>query len=234
MARDHGESGEPEYRVERAPRLLRAEAGADATVDRVHRHGPAAAQYLTVAADDLEVVEDGVASRWKRSTRRRSRCRSCSRSTPAAACATERRRSLPAPARSSPPCVRRTSWRHAVRGRVDMAHDLSTNRDAAQAAIDRYKTAGGTALYDAVSDSLARLQRAEGRRVVVVMTDGRDENNPGTGPGSTRSFSEVLEREGERRHGVLDRAGHQSRPPRCRSWPICRVAGRSCPRTCRS
>ena len=28
--------------------------------------------------------------------------------------------------------------------------------------------------------------------MLVVMTDGRDENNPGTGPGSTRSFPDVL------------------------------------------
>ena len=28
--------------------------------------------------------------------------------------------------------------------------------------------------------------------MLVVMTDGRDENNPGTGPGSTRSFADVL------------------------------------------
>ena len=29
--------------------------------------------------------------------------------------------------------------------------------------------------------------------MIVVMTDGRDENNPGTGPGSVRSFSDVLD-----------------------------------------
>ena len=30
--------------------------------------------------------------------------------------------------------------------------------------------------------------------MVVVLTDGRDEDNPGTGPGSKHRFSEVLER----------------------------------------
>ena len=29
--------------------------------------------------------------------------------------------------------------------------------------------------------------------MVIVMTDGRDENNPGTAPGSVHSFAEVLE-----------------------------------------
>jgi Ca-activated chloride channel family protein len=32
----------------------------------------------------------------------------------------------------------------------------------------------------------------EGRRAVVVMSDGRDENNPGTAPGSKRTFDDVL------------------------------------------
>jgi VWFA-related protein len=76
--------------------------------------------------------------------------------------------------------------------RVVFAHDLSTDRQMAVEALDDYKANGGTALYDALVDSMLRLKRAEGRRVVVVMTDGRDENNPGTGPGSTRSFDDVL------------------------------------------
>lgn len=74
------------------------------------------------------------------------------------------------------------------------AHDLSTTRAWSLEAIDQYKASGGTALYDAVYDALARLRGIEGRRVVVVMTDGRDENNPGTAPGSAHRFDDVLER----------------------------------------
>jgi VWFA-related protein len=48
-------------------------------------------------------------------------------------------------------------------------------------------------LYDALWDSLTRMQRREGRRAVVVLSDGRDENNPGTAPGSLRTASEVLD-----------------------------------------
>lgn len=69
--------------------------------------------------------------------------------------------------------------------------DLTTDRTKAQAAITEYVPRGGTALYDAIGDSLARLQKADGRRAVVVVTDGRDENNAGTGPGSSRTFAEV-------------------------------------------
>ena len=76
---------------------------------------------------------------------------------------------------------------------VTFVHDFSTDRKTTWEAIDGYTVSGGTALYDAVSAALTRLQRAEGRRVVVVMTDGRDENGPGTGPGSSRTLGEVLE-----------------------------------------
>jgi Ca-activated chloride channel family protein len=72
------------------------------------------------------------------------------------------------------------------------AHDLATNRENIHDAIQNYKATGGTALYDALSDSLLRLQKAPGRRVVVVMTDGRDENNPGTAPGSVHRFDDVV------------------------------------------
>lgn len=74
---------------------------------------------------------------------------------------------------------------------VVFAHDLTKDREAASKAIDSYAANGGTALYDALADSLERLKRVEGRRAIVVLTDGRDENNPGTGPGSLRTLAEV-------------------------------------------
>lgn len=74
---------------------------------------------------------------------------------------------------------------------VALVQDLTTDRSASNQAIDSYKTGGGTALYDAVSNALSRLEHTEGRRVIVAMTDGRDENNPGTAPGSTHTLAEV-------------------------------------------
>jgi VWFA-related protein len=73
-----------------------------------------------------------------------------------------------------------------------LVHDLTTTRDTSLEAIAQYQATGGTALYDALAEGLERLRRVEGRRVVVVMTDGRDENNPGTAPGSVRTFAQVL------------------------------------------
>jgi VWFA-related protein len=75
--------------------------------------------------------------------------------------------------------------------RVVFAHDLSNVRAWSHEAIDKYQTAGGTALYDALGDSLQRLRYVEGRRAIVVVTDGRDENNAGTGPGSQRRRQDV-------------------------------------------
>ncbi len=77
--------------------------------------------------------------------------------------------------------------------KVRFEHDLTTRRDWSLDAINHYVANGGTALYDAVYDSLSRLKGIEGRRMVIVMTDGRDENNPGTAPGSVHSFAEVLD-----------------------------------------
>jgi Ca-activated chloride channel family protein len=77
--------------------------------------------------------------------------------------------------------------------RIWFAHDLATERAWSYAGIDQYVAAGGTALYDAIWGSLFRLRRENTRRVMVVVTDGRDENNPGTAPGSVHTLVEVLQ-----------------------------------------
>lgn len=73
------------------------------------------------------------------------------------------------------------------------AHDLATNRSWSYAGIDSYVASGGTALYDSIYGSLHRLKHEKTRRVIVVVTDGRDENNPGTAPGSRHTLTEVLQ-----------------------------------------
>jgi Ca-activated chloride channel family protein len=75
---------------------------------------------------------------------------------------------------------------------VVFAHEFGTNRQNTLEAIDQYHATGGTALYDALGESLNRLRKIEGRRAVVVLTDGRDENNPGTAPGSVAKLDDVL------------------------------------------
>jgi Ca-activated chloride channel homolog len=88
--------------------------------------------------------------------------------------------------------------------KVEFVHDLSTNRQMTHKGIEGYRAVGGTALYDALADALVRLKAAgEGRHVVVVMTDGRDEDNPGTAPGSVRTFADVLKQQQETRATVF-------------------------------
>jgi hypothetical protein len=68
-------------------------------------------------------------------------------------------------------------------------------REATRTAIDNYVADGGTALYDALYDSLVQLAKArDQRRVLVVVTDGIDENAASNGPGSLRSWDEVLDK----------------------------------------
>jgi VWFA-related protein len=76
--------------------------------------------------------------------------------------------------------------------RPELVHDLSIKREQSLQAISDYRAAGGTALYDAVFEGVARLKRAEGHTALVVFTDGRDENNPGTAPGSVHTLNQVL------------------------------------------
>ena len=58
--------------------------------------------------------------------------------------------------------------------------------------IASHQAQGGTALWDALFDSMAFLRQQAGRRAVVVLSDGRDENNPGTAPGSAHTLQDVL------------------------------------------
>ena len=76
--------------------------------------------------------------------------------------------------------------------KVDLAHDLTTLREWTMQAIVKYQTVGGTALWDALVESITHLKKAEGQRAVVVLTDGRDENNAGNAAGSTHTFDDVL------------------------------------------
>ena len=75
---------------------------------------------------------------------------------------------------------------------VRIEHPLSVDRAQSMTAIDTYVASGGTALYDGLWDSLLHLKKESGRRAIVLLTDGRDENNPGTAPGSVHTFQEVL------------------------------------------
>jgi VWFA-related protein len=154
----------------------------------------AGGSYLNVSAEDLEVFEDGVRQRLEH-FHEASQPVSVVLALDASGSMRHREADVIASARAFAAALRPQD-KLAILLFADTAtlvQDLSIDRDAARAAIESYTTAGGTALFDAVADALARLETAEGRRVVVAMTDGRDENNPGTAPGSRRTLDEVLQ-----------------------------------------
>ena len=76
--------------------------------------------------------------------------------------------------------------------KAELVADLKLGRANAQAAIGSYVPKGGTALYDALVLSMQRLKTTEGRRVVVVVTDGLDENAESNGPGSVATWETVI------------------------------------------
>lgn len=151
-------------------------------------------KYLDVSVDDLEVFEDGVRQEVE-SFQEASQPVSIVLALDASGSMRRREADVIAAAQAFASALRPQDQVGVLlfSDSASFVHDLTTNRDLTRQAIDSYKTSGGTALYDALADSLARLKYAPGRRVVVVMTDGRDEDNPGTGPGSVRKLPDVMQ-----------------------------------------
>ena len=62
----------------------------------------------------------------------------------------------------------------AIGSDTDVAEPLTTNHAAALAAIDRLDAWGTTPLYDAMLAALDAIQPAQGRRALVLLSDGTD------------------------------------------------------------
>ena len=148
--------------------------------------------YLSVSADDLEVMEDGVVQHVE-TFQEASQPVSIILALDASGSMRRREADVIASARAFASALRPEDKLAVMlfADDVTLIHDLTTDRAASAEAIDSYKVGGGTALYDALAAAVARLERTDGRRVVVAMTDGRDENNPGTAPGSTHTLADV-------------------------------------------
>ena len=77
---------------------------------------------------------------------------------------------------------------------VVVAQTLTPDRKRLETAIATAKAKGGTALYDAVWKTSRRMEPLEGRRVLVLLSDGRDEASSGLEPGSLHTLNEALDR----------------------------------------
>ena len=58
--------------------------------------------------------------------------------------------------------------------RIELVHDFTTDKNAVIAAIGSLRSRNDTALYDVIAQSVERLGTLQGRRAVIVLTDGRD------------------------------------------------------------
>jgi Ca-activated chloride channel family protein len=77
---------------------------------------------------------------------------------------------------------------------VRILRDLTSNRGELESAIRGVEAKGGTSLYDAIFKASERLAEFEGRRVLVVLSDGRDEAANGLEAGSLHTLDEAQER----------------------------------------
>ena len=68
-----------------------------------------------------------------------------------------------------------------------------TDRGAARERIRGIAPGGGTALYDALYTTATRLRDIDGRRAIVLLSDGRDQALTENEPGSLHLFEEALE-----------------------------------------
>jgi VWFA-related protein len=69
-----------------------------------------------------------------------------------------------------------------------------TDKRRVKEEVDGIRPGGGTALYDAVFQTAQLLEGREGRRAIVLLSDGRDQALTDNEPGSLRLFEEALEK----------------------------------------
>lgn len=75
--------------------------------------------------------------------------------------------------------------------RVQVLQDVTSDRVELTTAVESVTATGGTALYDAIWRASKRLDAFDGRRVLVLLSDGRDEASSGFGPGSLHTLDEA-------------------------------------------
>ncbi len=74
-----------------------------------------------------------------------------------------------------------------------LMQEPTSDRVALERAVASVEARGGTALYDALVAAVGLLKGIEGRKAIVLLSDGRDESSDGLGPGSVATFEQALE-----------------------------------------
>lgn len=75
---------------------------------------------------------------------------------------------------------------------VTVMEPFTTDRERILASLDLLEAERGTALYDAIYRGAELLDGLEGRRALVLLSDGQDLAFDGMGPGSTHSFDDAV------------------------------------------
>jgi Ca-activated chloride channel family protein len=76
---------------------------------------------------------------------------------------------------------------------VEVTQELTAEPASLAQAISSVEARGGTALYDAIWRTSKKLAAFEGRRVLVLLSDGKDESYDGLEPGSLHTLDEALD-----------------------------------------
>ncbi|HXH28232.1 MAG TPA: VWA domain-containing protein, partial [Candidatus Polarisedimenticolia bacterium] len=82
----------------------------------------------------------------------------------------------------------------AFNDRVAGLTEPVSDRRRLEESIEAIRASGGTALYDALFRAAELLTGVEGRRAIVLLSDGRDQALADNEPGSLHLFEEALER----------------------------------------
>lgn len=77
---------------------------------------------------------------------------------------------------------------------VKVAQESTDDKKKLEAAIRATRASGGTALYDAIWKTADLLDKQDGRRVMVLLSDGFDQSTSGLEPGSFHTDQEALDR----------------------------------------
>jgi VWFA-related protein len=74
---------------------------------------------------------------------------------------------------------------------VKVVQTFTHNKQALSSVLDAIVADGGTVLYDATAQGIEDLTKRTGLKAVVLLTDGKDENAKGDGPGSTITLEQL-------------------------------------------
>ncbi|MEW5806598.1 MAG: VWA domain-containing protein [Acidobacteriota bacterium] len=78
--------------------------------------------------------------------------------------------------------------------KIKVLEDFTINFEAVKKDILQIEAGGGTALYDAIYRASEMMKGQDARKVIILLSDGRDESTSGLTPGSLHTFEESIDR----------------------------------------